>query len=460
MNWYFKTILSQAAPVGSMAGYLGTLGIGHDVLNYILSLDIPTAQFLTNEVRKDPGLTVVELQQMQLPQKQDPYSAFERKTAGNYPTEMQQWILVNMRRMRRGVEPNSITDEMNRDYAHFAGKLDEVRDWFQRSEPKPELASYDAFQAIQASDEWHRMMSGQGEGKIYENTKPESIVYGPQWTNPEWNGWTIQRVESENDLLAEGNKMNHCVGSYCSDVERGYAVIYSLRDPKNHPFVTIETDGMETVRQIQGHSNHYPDEDYIRMIYEWVNHDPDSPKRYDEGGEAALWALEGELDDIAYRLRDLISGYVGDEDYGIGEACGLETASNEFREWQQNFDVEKLMEIVMESAEYSHYGEPLDPEKINWDEESSGIATNLLEVIEHFDDEHEPYKKLLIQILKEEANRPYELAPVTDEASKIRASFAQYVLNIIKMRGTEESQMELDFSYASKKTNWYKRTWN
>ena len=46
--------------------------------------------------------------------------------------------------------------------------------------------------------------------EIFEPTNPELIQYGPEWSKPEWQGWTIQRVMSGNDLEVEGNRMNHC----------------------------------------------------------------------------------------------------------------------------------------------------------------------------------------------------------------------------------------------------------
>jgi len=258
-----------------MARYLGTLGVGQDVLNYILSLDISTAQLLTNEVRKNPQLTIVELQQMQLPQKQDPYSIKEKTIAKRFP-EIQKWILVNFRKIR--ISDPSKADSLlsDRNLDTISNKLQEIYDWSQRSIPKPDISSYSFQEALEHSDEWHRMMAGQGTGKEYEPTRKAQIEYGPQWTNPEWAGWTIQRVESENDLLAEGNKMNHCVGSYCNDVERGETVIYSLRDPQNHPHATIEIGGASgyspgSWQQIQGNSNQEPDAASKAMIKEWIS---------------------------------------------------------------------------------------------------------------------------------------------------------------------------------------------
>ena len=43
-------------------------------------------------------------------------------------------------------------------------------------------------------------------------------------------------------LKQEGDAMGHCVGGYCDDVASGQSNIYSLRDAKGKPYVTIETE--------------------------------------------------------------------------------------------------------------------------------------------------------------------------------------------------------------------------
>ena len=46
----------------------------------------------------------------------------------------------------------------------------------------------------------------------------------------------------------EGDMMGHCVGGYCDDVASGRSSIYSLRDAKGQPHVTIETVSQPPVR--------------------------------------------------------------------------------------------------------------------------------------------------------------------------------------------------------------------
>lgn len=124
-------------------------------------------------------------------------------------------------------------------------------------------------QVAQAIRNWHEEQAAKGGGEKYQEDTA-NIVYGPKWHNPTFNGWTIRKVMSKNDLEVEGNKMNHCVGGYCDYVESGRSTIYSLRDPKNEPHVTLEAeDNNFDFAQIMGHSNSDPKKEYKEMIKEW-----------------------------------------------------------------------------------------------------------------------------------------------------------------------------------------------
>jgi len=81
-------------------------------------------------------------------------------------------------------------------------------------------------------------------------------------------------------LANEGNAMQHCVGGYCSDVSKGTHRIYSLRDTKGEPHVTIETSGPfdtqgydsddNTIYQIFGKQNTKPKDEYLPAIHDFI----------------------------------------------------------------------------------------------------------------------------------------------------------------------------------------------
>jgi len=56
------------------------------------------------------------------------------------------------------------------------------------------------------------------------------------------NKWTIQKLTSPESLQFEGDEMGHCVGGYSQAVQSGRTGIYSLRDEKGMPHVTMEIE--------------------------------------------------------------------------------------------------------------------------------------------------------------------------------------------------------------------------
>ncbi|MDE2103047.1 MAG: PcfJ domain-containing protein [Patescibacteria group bacterium] len=125
--------------------------------------------------------------------------------------------------------------------------------------------------------------------------------------------WTIQRLTTPEQLQYEGDEMGHCVGGYeyANHAATGQDQIYSLRDPKGEPHITIEIEGNKVegtghgpndtwkepeyygphavqerpakpgtktpnevfdVVQIQGKGNNaYPEERYTKRIREWFD---------------------------------------------------------------------------------------------------------------------------------------------------------------------------------------------
>ena len=269
-----------------MTAYLESLGADPSIIQFITSQG-SNSQTLVNEFRKNPSLTIEQLQTL-IPKQQkqiEPNTSHEQFAARPYPEPMKQWILVNLRKIRikKELSPQGERTGIHNFYMKLIDTLPQILDWVERSNPQPNISSYSPEQAIQATDEWHRTMASQGEGIEYEPTQPNLIMYGPDWQNPEWKGWTVQKVISANDLEVEGNRMDHCVGSYCDDVEKGYSTIFSLRDPQNNPHVTIETgegngDSLSRIRQIQGKSNSVPKDIYKAMIKEWISTNGDKAR--------------------------------------------------------------------------------------------------------------------------------------------------------------------------------------
>lgn len=93
----------------------------------------------------------------------------------------------------------------------------------------------------------------------------------------------------EDALKYEGETMGHCVGGYCPDVIEGRSKIYSLRDKKGQPHVTIEVrpgafsspeealryeqapeNGLPSIVQIKGKANRAPNPEYLPAVQDFV----------------------------------------------------------------------------------------------------------------------------------------------------------------------------------------------
>jgi hypothetical protein len=321
--------------VASRSDFLKGLGASVEIINYIESLDEYGAQFLTNEFRKNSSLSLSELQSIEVPENRLAISNNERAFVSRFPDGMQKWLIYELRKFIRtsfNIHPNS-GEDYNTMFHQNAGMFlqDGLGDWF--NNVNPNLDSLSLGDALDESLEWHAAMASGGAGKVYMT---RDIVFGPKWVtkdgehNSDYDGWTIQEVSTENDLLVEGNLMNHCVGSYwdeydeCilgSDSRRNR--IFSLRDPNNKPHVTIETDqSRESALQIMGHSNSTPKKEYKDMIKFWVESGKSYLKSYlksfsenDELYNIIEPSVYRSLDDYDYKISEFLNS---DSEYGLG----------------------------------------------------------------------------------------------------------------------------------------------
>jgi len=75
-------------------------------------------------------------------------------------------------------------------------------------------------------------------------------------------------------LTYEGDIMKNCVGGYCKDVVAGKRKIFSLRDAKGEPHVTIEvkpaSNGVHSIVQIKGKTNKAPAAKYLPAVQDFI----------------------------------------------------------------------------------------------------------------------------------------------------------------------------------------------
>jgi hypothetical protein len=86
--------------------------------------------------------------------------------------------------------------------------------------------------------------------KEYADDNPMGLRW-VEMAPPKGDGPTNYDAEEElaKALKYEGDTMGHCVGGYCPDVMSGRSRIFSLRDAKGEPHVTVETRPGKSVNQ-------------------------------------------------------------------------------------------------------------------------------------------------------------------------------------------------------------------
>ena len=176
-----------------------------------------------------------------------------------------QWVARELHRARQ--IPREIADEMAHvgaydsehlgtwlAYERLSGRCTAVAQWAQAE--RVDLMRISIEQALQEIDSWERPGAAVPAGEV---------VFA--WPD----GWTMQRLTTPEQLTAEGATMQHCVGSYAHDVQRGKSEIFSLRGPTGKPHVTIEWDTRHsTFEQVYGRQNATPLPEYAARVVAWM----------------------------------------------------------------------------------------------------------------------------------------------------------------------------------------------
>jgi hypothetical protein len=207
--------------------------------------------------------------------------------------EGQQWCRRNMRkyvlreaRLVRPVGPDEIAGFLDKEHkgelpawVSEALKSGRVLHWF-----APDVESWDGhtdfIQALCCVVEWiETLPEGDRHWRQFHKIGvPEAVAAARAWrrtlarqTERDWpEDWTgirtVMRFEdgvkfvnltSRAALDREGHMMSNCVAIYAAAVEAGESAIYSLRDTRNHPHVTIEVRD-NWIAQVKGKKNSLP----------------------------------------------------------------------------------------------------------------------------------------------------------------------------------------------------------
>jgi intein/homing endonuclease len=257
MRWYYDQIVKESASGdNSVEDFLARIGVPEETISYVTTITSPELkQQVIGYLRKFPQTPSALLMEKIRPQnqqpQQNPNTPQELQLANRFQNlEFQKWLLVSLRKARNEYQIKKKPDGMaltgdgysipgrgNVNFTLIPDIAQSIFDWYVRgvlparqafqAAQTPEekaivineygvtnantnLAGLTLDQADQFAENWHDVISGEGEGLEYYGEKREDIVFGPQWSRPDWAGWTIKQVVTKNNLRTEGGKMGHC----------------------------------------------------------------------------------------------------------------------------------------------------------------------------------------------------------------------------------------------------------
>jgi hypothetical protein len=128
-------------------------------------------------------------------------------------------------------------------------------------------------EAMEASDKWHEELAkttGDTKGEYKTNDVVHSFG----------NGYKMVRIAHDSgdkkdvdfDLKLEGDKMGNCIGKvHCQKILSAEETIYSLRDSKNEPHVSINIFKKDNkIDEIKGRGNKPPADKYESLVVPWI----------------------------------------------------------------------------------------------------------------------------------------------------------------------------------------------
>ena len=128
--------------------------------------------------------------------------------------------------------------------------------------------------------EWDLPTAGTAAIDWMEHHQPEVDVDQGEVVYEFADGWTIQRLTTQDQFWNESQAMGHCVGKrdetgcyyYPAELAGIEFDIYSLREPKGKPHATIEvTNPTEAeIQQIRGKGNAQPKHEYMGYVTCWI----------------------------------------------------------------------------------------------------------------------------------------------------------------------------------------------
>lgn len=136
------------------------------------------------------------------------------------------------------------------------------------------------------------MLRANNAATVLHKEYPENNPLGLSWKELKALDDTPEGRQALADALKyEGDTMGHCVGGYCDEVLSGKSRIFSLRDTKGEPHVTVEVapegravnawvpegeepSALPSIVQIKGKQNRAPNPEYLPFVQDFVRNSP------------------------------------------------------------------------------------------------------------------------------------------------------------------------------------------
>jgi hypothetical protein len=239
LNWY-KLAQSKSKSLPEMLQSLqNDYNVDPNTLDWVRSLPDREASVVIRNLLSNPSIPLERLRgfvsrsQRDRAKYQESFNPLtpDMETYARNQGEFADWLKYNLL-SRKGEDREKL-------FQHIRENMGFVADWYNMGfqdepESRPKLDGNLPFErAVLLSERWHDRQE-KGKSAEYEPTDPRNIIKKYP------NGWTWQKITSENDAIAEGNIMKHCLreSGHCEAIRLGKEIPYSLRDESNKPKVT------------------------------------------------------------------------------------------------------------------------------------------------------------------------------------------------------------------------------
>ena len=173
--------------------------------------------------------------------------------------------------LRTNIFTNSVFDHWNATMA-----------WALATRPNIMGMSWDDAQKAQRA--WHRKQEKLASDRAA--LAGETVFRWP-------DGWTVQHLTTAAQLKSEGDIMGHCVGSYSDRVADDETHIFSIRDARGRPHVTVEVQADGGVEQIKAKKNRPASPALLERVADWLE---DADPAWLEAPLLTLtWSLRGDM---------------------------------------------------------------------------------------------------------------------------------------------------------------------